>query len=278
MNYKQKTAIITGATDGIGKALAQRLLVENMEVVIIGRNREKVRNTVKELSSKTNKNSIYGITADLTLMKDVKSACDEFLKNHNELNYLILNANAIANERIITVEGNEQNFAIGYLSRVLMIKLLEKTMEATPYSQILSVIGLDVSRVNFDDLTIEKDFTGRKGLTRWQWAINLFTDIYNKERKIPMNLYMPGLVKTKILKNEPQPMRIFVQIMNMIMGLKPEKSAENILKVINEIEIRKLSNATFSYSKQRKPIKLELKTGDDLRLMNVTNTIMQNFI
>lgn len=278
MNNKQKTAIITGATDGIGKALAQRLLVENMEVVIIGRNREKVRNTVKELSSKTNKNSIYGITADLTLMKDVKSACDEFLKNHNELNYLILNANAIANDRIITVEGNEQNFAIGYLSRVLMIKLLEKTMEATPYSQILSVIGLDVSRVNFDDLTIEKDFTGRKGLTRWQWAINLFTDIYNKERKIPMNLYMPGLVKTKILKNEPQPMRIFVQIMNMIMGLKPEKSAEKILKVINEIELRKLSNATFSYSKQRKPIKLELKTGDDLRLMNVTNTIMQNFI
>lgn len=278
MNNKQKTAIITGATDGIGKALAQRLLVENMEVVIIGRNHEKVRNTVKELSSKTNKNSIYGITADLTLMKDVKSACDEFLKNHNELNYLILNANAIANDRIITVEGNEQNFAIGYLSRVLMIKLLEKTMEATPYSQILSVIGLDVSRVNFDDLTIEKDFTGRKGLTRWQWAINLFTDIYNKESKIPMNLYMPGLVKTKILKNEPQPMRIFVQIMNMIMGLKPEKSAENILKVINEIELRKLSNATFSYSKQRKPIKLELKTGDDLRLMNVTNTIMQNFI
>lgn len=278
MNNKQKTALITGATDGIGKALAQKLLEENMEIVIIGRNPEKVRNTVNELISKTKKNSISGITADLSLMKDVKFACDEFLKNHNQLNYLILNANAICNERTITEEGNEQNFAIGYLSRVLMIKLLQKVLEATPKSQILSVIGLDVARVDFDDLTIEKDFSGRKGLTRWQWAINLFTDIYNKESNVPLNLYMPGLVKTKILKNEPQPMRLFVQIMNMIIGLKPEKSAVNIMKVINEINKNNLSNVTFSYSKQRKPIKLELKTGDDLRLVNVTQTLIQNFI
>ncbi len=278
MNNKQKTALITGATDGIGKALAQKLLEENMELVIIGRNPEKVRNTVNELISKTKKNSISGITADLSLMKDVKFACDEFFKNHNQLNYLILNANAICNERTITEEGNEQNFAIGYLSRVLMIKLLQKVLEATPKSQILSVIGLDVTRVDFDDLTIEKDFSGRKGLTRWQWAINLFTDIYNKESNVPLNLYMPGLVKTKILKNEPQPMRLFVQIMNMIIGLKPEKSAVNIMKVINEINKNNLSNVTFSYSKQRKPIKLELKTGDDRRLVNVTQTLIQNFI
>lgn len=249
-----------------------------MELVIIGRNPEKVRNTVNELISKTKKNSISGITADLSLMKDVKFACDEFFKNHNQLNYLILNANAICNERTITEEGNEQNFAIGYLSRVLMIKLLQKVLEATPKSQILSVIGLDVTRVDFDDLTIEKDFSGRKGLTRWQWAINLFTDIYNKESNVPLNLYMPGLVKTKILKNEPQPMRLFVQIMNMIIGLKPEKSAVKIMKVINEINKNNLSNVTFSYSKQRKPIKLELKTGDDLRLVNVTQTLIQNFI
>ncbi len=84
------------------------------------------------------------------------------MQNYSNLDVLVLNANAIANERIITEDGNEQNFAIGYLSRVLMIERLEKILENTPNSQIISVIGLDTSRIDFRDISIEKDFTGRK--------------------------------------------------------------------------------------------------------------------
>ena len=46
---------------------------------------------------------------------------------------------------------------------------------------------------------------------------------------------MPGLVKTKILANEPQPIRIFVKIMNMIVGISVEKAAEYIFSVINDV-------------------------------------------
>lgn len=164
----KKTALITGATDGIGKALAVKLLSENYVVNIIGRNTQKVSDTISELKLLNPINEIFGITADLSKMSDVKRACEEYLQNNPNLDLLVLNANAIANERIITEDGNEQNFAIGYLSRVLMIEKLEKTLENTPNSQIISVIGLDVMQVDFEDLTIEKDFTGRKGLTRWQ--------------------------------------------------------------------------------------------------------------
>lgn len=80
-------------------------------------------------------------------MQKTKEACDRFLAAHNSLDLLVLNANAIANERIVTAEGNEQDFAIGYLSRILMLKKLEKTLANTQGSQILSVIGLDVQRV-----------------------------------------------------------------------------------------------------------------------------------
>ena len=51
----------------------------------------------------------------------------------------------------------------------------------------------------------------------------------------PLNLYMPGLVKTKIPANEPQPIRIFVKIMNMIVGISVEKAAEYIFSVINDV-------------------------------------------
>jgi len=65
------------------------------------------------------------MTADLSLMTEVKNAVEIFLQNNVRLDILLLNANAIANERMITKEGNEQNFAVGYLSRVLMINLLQ---------------------------------------------------------------------------------------------------------------------------------------------------------
>jgi NAD(P)-dependent dehydrogenase (short-subunit alcohol dehydrogenase family) len=273
-----KIALITGATDGIGKAAALKFLTDGWEVVIIGRNPKKVDSTVSELLSLSGNSKVSGITADLSIMMDTKKASEKFLENHQRLDLLLLNANAIANERIITSEGNEQNFAVGYLSRVLMIKKLEPVLEATSDSQILSVIGLDTQPVDFEDLTIKKDFTGRKGLTRWQWAINLFTTEHNKKSKVPMNLYMPGLVKTKILANEPQPSRLFVQIMNVLIGLTPEKAAENLFRVVNDITENHKRGATYSWAKERESLRIKFENGDDERLVRLTGELLSSYV
>lgn len=273
----QKTALITGATDGIGKALAQNLLAKDWAVVIVGRSPQKCAAIVAELKRLTGRDSISAIEADLSSMQQTKDAADRFLAAHSRLDYLVLNANAIANERKVTAEGNEQNFAIGYLSRVLLLKKLEKTLESTPGSQVLSVIGLDTQRLDFEDVTLEKDFTGRKGLTRWQWAMNLFVKGYAAHGRIPINLYMPGLVKTKILSNEPQPMRAFVKIMNVIIGLTPEKAADNMLKVLDDIAQKQKNGATYAWAKERSPLKIEIQPGDSERLAAVTETLLKPF-
>lgn len=178
-----KTILITGATDGIGRATAQKMLKENWKVVILGRDPQKVQTTVSELQVQTGKNNISGLTADLSSMAEVKKAVVIFLQNNTRLDVLLLNANAIANERIITKEGNEYNFALGYLSRVLMINLLQGVLNTTENSQILSIVGRDYARLDFEDLTIEKEFTGRIGLTRWQWAMNLFMMDYAQKKQ-----------------------------------------------------------------------------------------------
>lgn len=190
------------------------------------------------------------MTADLSLMTEVKNAVEIFLQNNVRLDILLLNANAIANERMITKEGNEQNFAVGYLSRVLMINLLQEVLENTENSQILSVVGRDYARLDFEDITISKNFTSWKGLTRWQWAINLFLVNYAQQSKVLTNIYA-WLVKTKILANEPQPMRLFVQIMNKIIGITPEKAAENIFIVLNEIIQENKQGHIYSWKKDK---------------------------
>ena len=275
---KNKIALITGATDGVGKATALKLLTEGWEVVIIGRNPTKVETTVSELQSKTGNSAVSGITADLSIMKDAKNASEVFLETHQQLDLLLLNANAIANKRIITTEGNEQNFALGYLSKVLMIRKLESVLEATTNSQILSVIGLDTQPLDFEDLKINKDFTGRKGLTRWQWAINLFTTKNSQKSKSLMNLYIPGLVKTKILADEPQPSRLIVQIMNVVIGITPKKAAENLFTALNDIVEKQKRGATYAWAKEREPLNIKRENGDDEKLMKSTDQLLAPYV
>jgi retinol dehydrogenase 12 len=76
-----KTTLITGATDGIGKATAKKLLLEGWKVIIIGRNPTRCESTVAELKSENKKNVIYAIVADLTILNDVKKASELFLQD-----------------------------------------------------------------------------------------------------------------------------------------------------------------------------------------------------
>ena len=273
-----KTALITGATDGIGKATAMNLLSGGWKVVIIGRNPARCESTVTELKTLTRNNEISAIVADLSILNEAGKACEVFLQENKSLDFLMLNANAIANDRTITSEGFEQNFALGYLSRALMIKKLENVLKTTPNSHILAVVGLDTVRLDFDDIAMKSNFTGRKALGRWQWSMNVFTKEYSLNHKIPLNLYMPGLVKTKILANEPQPMRAFVKLMNVLVGISVEKSAENVFSVMNDIVANKKSGACYSWKKERSFPKVEMKPDDQSRLWDLTDSLVKPYL
>ncbi len=271
-----KTALITGATDGIGKATAKKLLAENWRVVILGRSAKKCEETLLEL--KKISQEVSPIVCDLSSLNQVNQAIDLFLKENRRLDFLCLNANAIANKRELTQEGHEKNFAVGYLSRALMIKRFERILNETENSQILSVIGMDFTRIDFNDLTIEKNFTGRKGLTRWQWAMNVFARAFAETNAIPLTLYMPGLVKTKILADEPQPMRAFVKLMNLLMGISVEVAADNIFYVLSEVSQKHLKGRCYSWRKPRALPKIEQQPGDQEKLILLTEKLLRNYI
>lgn len=230
-----KVALITGGTDGMGKATAKKLLLEGWEVVIVGRNTTKCENTVAELSNLTRCNNISAIVADLSLLSSTKVAADTFLSTHNRLDFLFLNANTITQKRTLTSEGFESNFALGHLSRALLTKKCESILMSTPGSQILSVVGKNISKLDYDDFNMGNNFSAMKALGQWQWAEHLFVKEFNSKSSVIMNLYMPGLVQTKILKNEPQPMKFIVGIANLIIGIPTEKSADNVWLAINDV-------------------------------------------
>jgi NAD(P)-dependent dehydrogenase (short-subunit alcohol dehydrogenase family) len=274
----QRIALITGGTDGIGKATARKLLADGWHVVIVGRSAAKCDATVAELKLAFADAQLERLVGDLSLMADVKKVADAFRSSHARLDFLFLNANAISQQRTLTNEGFESNLAIGYFGRALLTWRLEELLKATPGAQILSVVGLNLDRLDFDDVTMEKGFSDMKALGKWQWAMQVFAREFNRRSPVPMNVFMPGLVKTKILANEPQPMRAIVKLANLFIGLPVDRSAAEVAQVVDDIARNGRRDSYYSRTKLKPPRDLKMKSGDGDGLWELTERLLRPFM
>lgn len=94
MKLNGKVTIITGASGGIGKSVAQKVLEEGSKVVLVSRNKNKLKKTIEELGK--NDNLIY-MAADVSHESEVLSVIEQTLTAFDKINNLI-NCAAIIND------------------------------------------------------------------------------------------------------------------------------------------------------------------------------------
>ena len=87
LKLKNKKALITGSTAGIGYAIAKQLAKENAQVYVNGRTNERVEAAIKKLKQETGNPDIHGITADFSDRKDI----DNLIKQLPEVDILVNN-------------------------------------------------------------------------------------------------------------------------------------------------------------------------------------------
>lgn len=270
----QRTALITGGTDGIGKATAASLLRDGWTVVITGRNAERCADTVRQLSAAQPGAQVSALTGDLLLMSDVAALARDFTAAHQRLDLLCLNANAITQRHTLTADGFEANLAIGFFGRALLALALEPLLQRTAGAQVLSVVGLNLDRLDFDEPSTSRGFSSMKALGRWQWAMQLFTREWTRLGKVTFNTYMPGLVRTKILANEPQPMRLFVQLANVFMGVPVSRSGDEVLAAVRDVTQHDRRDGYFNRTTFKGLRALDERPDDAARLWALTDKLL----
>ena len=207
-----KVILISGGSDGLGKAMAKKLAPNN-QVIILAHNKSKLEAAAKEINCDF-------VEAELTDYSSIKTAVNEVISKYQKIDVLINNAG-------VWVEGGlEENdpdkikevIGINSLGTILLTKAVLPYMRSTNSGLIINIISQD-------GLSSKKN---RSVYHASKWAITGFTRCLQddlEDLNIKVTAVYPGLIKTKLfekngvqrdLTNALEPAEVALQIENVI--------------------------------------------------------------
>jgi NAD(P)-dependent dehydrogenase (short-subunit alcohol dehydrogenase family) len=162
----ESTILITGATDGLGRELAERLAEEGAGTLLLhGRNAEKLDETATEIDA-VGDAKIKTYLADFASFDDVRKLASEVTNSNSRLDILINNAGIGAGNlkpddaRQLSADGHELRFAVNYLAPLLLTLRLLPELRASVPARVVNVASIGQARINFDDVMLEGDYSG----------------------------------------------------------------------------------------------------------------------
>ena len=152
------TVLVTGATDGLGRALATRLAGEGATVLAHARSEERGRETLGELLD--GPGDVRLVVGDLASLQAVRALADQL---PDRLDVLVNNAGiGFAGGREESEDGYELRFAVNYLAGFLLASLLRDRLVASAPARIVNVASAGQQAIDFDDVMLEDGYDGAR--------------------------------------------------------------------------------------------------------------------
>jgi PPOX class probable F420-dependent enzyme len=153
--------VITGGTDGMGRAVALDRLRRGHEVVIVGRNADKGAAFLGSAAREGAAGRAHFVHADLGLVAGTRAAVAEIRSLFPAVDALVLCARHYRSTRAVTGEGVESNFALFYLSRYVMGHEMTDLLDAAEAPIIVNVAGPGgTEKIRWHDLEFEHGYHG----------------------------------------------------------------------------------------------------------------------
>jgi NAD(P)-dependent dehydrogenase (short-subunit alcohol dehydrogenase family) len=199
VDMHEKTVLITGSTDGIGKHTAQRLAQDGATVLVHGRNAQKAQAAAESIRKATGNENVHAFAADLSSHKQVRRLGQEVKAAHPQLYALVNNAGIFAERMQKSKDGYELTWAVNVQAPFLLTSILLDSVT----KRIVNVSSISAnSSIDFDNLNQEKGFSSHNSYGLSKLAMMCFTrDLASIEenRGVTANCLDPGTVNTKML-------------------------------------------------------------------------------
>jgi NAD(P)-dependent dehydrogenase (short-subunit alcohol dehydrogenase family) len=229
--------VVTGASDGIGRAAARSWTEAGATVVMVGRNEAKTAAAARRIMSETGRRTVHWEIADLSRQDAVQALGARLREAHPRIDVLANNAGALFLERAETIDGLEQTFALNHLAYfTLTIELLPALLAASTPEAPARVINVSSrahqnARVDLDDLQLVHGYGGWRAYCNSKlynlWFTRALARRMDPSRLIVQAMH-PGVVSTRFATNNGWMGRLQRRLMDVV-SVTPEQGADTLV-------------------------------------------------
>ncbi|MEA5536959.1 SDR family oxidoreductase [Crocosphaera sp. XPORK-15E] len=191
LGLKEKVALVTGSSAGIGYAIAEKLALEGCQLIICGRNQKRLEEAEQKLARFSGK--ILKFVADIQQEPDSKLLVQESLKQLGKIDILINNSEGAKfdNEAVENISKNQWNDAFSgkLMGYIRMTNLVLPTMKQQKWGRIINIVG---SSGKEPSARLIKSGVANAGLINFTKAVATQVAPWN----ILVNTVNPGLIDT----------------------------------------------------------------------------------
>ena len=274
-----QTALVTGATGGIGLATAVALAGLGARVGVVGRDEKRTAAAVQAVLAVPGSGGADGFLADFSDQREVRALAAEVLAAHPRLDVLVNNAGGYWSDRHVSADGLEWTFAVNHLAPFLLTSLLEERLRESAPARIVTVASdaHRAGRIEFDDLQAERGYAGMRAYAQSKLANILFTrELARRLSGSGVAAYSvhPGTVRTGFAREDAGRLFSLVLRAGALLMKSPEQGAHTSVYAASSPE---LVGRTGEYLAKSRVAKPSARAQDDVaaaRLWSVSEDLV----
>ncbi|MCM3302225.1 SDR family NAD(P)-dependent oxidoreductase [Streptomyces pseudogriseolus] len=172
---EERTILVTGATDGVGRRVVERLAAPGVHLLVHGRSTDRGKAVTGHVERAGG--SATFLEADFDSLAEVRALAERVRAEHPHLDVLVCNAGISEPDgpRKVTKDGHERHLGINYLAHFLLTHLLLPRLGARRPSRVVNVVSAAQDALDFDDLMLEHGYNGYRAYGRSKVAQAMLT-------------------------------------------------------------------------------------------------------
>jgi 3-oxoacyl-[acyl-carrier protein] reductase len=197
MDFRGRTSIVTGASQGIGKAIALELSREGAEVVLVDTQKEKLEEVAGEISKNKGKAAVF--SADVSRMDEAMKVVEAVVKGSKKIDYLVNNAGITRDNLLMRMKEEEWDSVLQVnLKGVFNFsKAVIRNMINNRYGRIVNISSIVGLIGNAGQCNYSASKAGVIGFTK-----SLAREVAS--RGITVNAVAPGYIATPMTESLPE--------------------------------------------------------------------------
>ncbi len=256
-----KTVVVTGASDGIGRAAVRALVERGASVVMVGRNEAKTSAAASSIMSAAGRRTVTWEIADLSRLDAVRDLAARLRSTHPRIDVLANNAGAIFLEYGVTGDGLERTFALNHLNYFTLTLLLLDHIAAAASpgapARILNVSSRahENARLDLGDLNMTRGYAGWRAYANSKLCNVLFTRALARRldpARVVVHALHPGVVTTRFATNNGAMGRFMRRLMDVV-SIDADAGADTLVWLAEQDEATHTTGDYWVKRRRREP-------------------------